>query len=488
MTHLIPSLSARQLADIFDISDATVLSLAKRNQIPCSYSSDTSGRKRPRFNLDAVASWLQSHPAFPLAGSSPLVRVKEAFKLRFPDAIAELKILDSEFSRKKRGKGFSLMKVHSKKFGFLYYVRYILNGSVVPSKWCTHTNNRDKAALFALSNRERLLPAYFQKKNAAMPYLKQNMFALLELYYAKDSAFLRECKARGRTLSEKTRSVYYHFVTNVFIPFLREKKIKTFDALTPPLMVDLQNRLLLDKGNKPVTVNRYFSALNSMFSHFLMKGCVDENVLSKVKPLKEVGSVARGCHEIERLRGVFNAAWEDETSYMLCLMIYATGMRNGEIARIRLKDVVEKGGEYFINVCKSKTRNGLRLVPLHGFVYGKLNGYIQENNIQADDYIFSKKGYNQSAVYKNANGTLGARLGVGGGELESEGITYYSGRHYWKTLMNAEKLGEDAEEYFMGHKVSREVRKRYNHKDKQGEEKIIEAARKIFAILDTRLF
>jgi hypothetical protein len=53
--------------------------------------------------------------------------------------------------------------------------------------------------------------------------------------------------------------------------------------------------------------------------------------------------------------------------------------------------------------------------------------------------------------------------------------------------MNAEELG-DVEEYFMGHKVSRDVAKRYNHRDKQGQEKILEKAREVFAILDKRLF
>jgi hypothetical protein len=40
----------------------------------------------------------------------------------------------------------------------------------------------------------------------------------------------------------------------------------------------------------------------------------------------------------------------------------------------------------------------------------------------------------------------------------------------------------------MGHKVSAEVRKRYNHKDKRGVEKMAEKAREVFGILDEWLF
>jgi hypothetical protein len=53
--------------------------------------------------------------------------------------------------------------------------------------------------------------------------------------------------------------------------------------------------------------------------------------------------------------------------------------------------------------------------------------------------------------------------------------------------MNACKLG-DIEEYFMGHKVSSDVSKRYNHLDRQGKERIAAKAREVFKILDKQLF
>jgi hypothetical protein len=54
-------------------------------------------------------------------------------------------------------------------------------------------------------------------------------------------------------------------------------------------------------------------------------------------------------------------------------------------------------------------------------------------------------------------------------------------------MLDAEKLG-DVEEYFMGHKTGGDVAKRYNHKDKQGEKKLLEKAGKVFKILDKYLF
>jgi integrase len=82
---------------------------------------------------------------------------------------------------------------------------------------------------------------------------------------------------------------------------------------------------------------------------------------------------------------------------------------------------------------------------------------------------------------------LAKKLKVSGDELEKQKITFYSGRHFWKTLMSSEGLGDDIEEFFMGHKVSGDVAKNYNHKDKQGKGKLLEKVREVFAILDRKL-
>jgi integrase len=89
-------------------------------------------------------------------------------------------------------------------------------------------------------------------------------------------------------------------------------------------------------------------------------------------------------------------------------------------------------------------------------------------------------------MYNQANALLGKKLKLSEGDLK--GITFYSGRHFWKTLMSSEGLGEDIEEFFMGHKVSGDVSKNYNHKDKRGREKLLEKAKEVFAILDKKLF
>jgi integrase len=141
-------------------------------------------------------------------------------------------------------------------------------------------------------------------------------------------------------------------------------------------------------------------------------------------------------------------------------------------------------GTRFIDVKESKTENGVRLVPLHEFVYEKLAAWIKKRGIEEDAPIFaSAKPYD----FIKACLSLGKRLGFDKAGLKAQNIGFYSGRHYWKTLMNANGLG-DIEEYFMGHKVSKDVSERYNHRDKQGQKRLLAKAREVFKILDKTLF
>jgi integrase len=160
-------------------------------------------------------------------------------------------------------------------------------------------------------------------------------------------------------------------------------------------------------------------------------------------------------------------------------------MRNCEIKRIKLEDIQAIDGCRFVSVKKSKTPNGVRLAPVHDFVYRKLKAWAVKNRKDSHNLLFD---YRNAGPFNFANNELARMLKVSDEELESENITFYSGRHYWKTLMNAEGLGEDIEEIFMGHKVVSNVAKLYNHRDKQGKKMLAKKAAQVFSILDRCIF
>jgi integrase len=381
-----------------------------------------------------------------------------------------------------RGRGYFLSKVPSRKNGFTYYVRYYDRGMVIPSRWSTGTNDPVTANVFAVKNRGKKLNAYYRGLHEPR---EKTMYSVMRNYYKSGSEYLAIERNRGRKISDHTAGAYYHFVVKRAIPFLRRNGVRNFDDITPPLIAKMQNCMLLK--NKPQTVNYFIGGIKKIFDHLVTHGSITENVFKKIEPLivPDDKKGTTGCHDISDVKGVFNKRWPDPLSYMLCLLIYTTNLRNNEIEKIKMADILKIGPVYFIDIKESKTKNGVRLVPLHPFVYKKIVSFAGDNN----GFLFLKgRGKtNQSTVYREAADMMGTMMGKTSEYMEKERIAFYSGRSYWKTLMNAGGLG-DVEEYFMGHKVSSDVAKRYNHKDKQGRDMLVKKAREVFAIFDKRLF
>jgi integrase len=394
---------------------------------------------------------------------------------QYPNTIIALNMIDREYSLPKRRKGFSLVKVESKKHGYLLYVRFSHNGKTLPTKWNTHTKDPEEAEKFARENKARLVENYLQKKD-------QRIYAMLESFYEKK----HEDDIYSIRISERARRDYQSIIAKKFIPFLKIEKITCFEQLTAISLHKFQDHLLANKI-KPQTVNNNVNAVRKVLASLTRKGIIQDNPGTKIKsiPVKHDDKEARGCYELNKLSGVFNKKWKDDTSMLLCLLIYTTGMRNIEIERMKFEDIDNIDGCFFIHIKKSKTPSGIRMVPLHDFVYRKLKTWAVKNKKTPQSILFD---FRNAYVFSNAASCLREQLGVSEEEAEAENITFYSGRHFWKTLMSAEGLGEYIEEVFMGHKVSHNVAKLYNHRDKQGKEMMVKKAQQVFSILDRCIF
>lgn len=120
---------------------------------------------------------------------------------------------------------------------------------------------------------------------------------------------------------------------------------------------------------------------------------------------------------------------------------------------------------------------------MHENVYSEIIAYSDKK--EPNEFIF-KKVFDRD--FLKANCDLAKALNINKDIIDEENITFYSGRHFWKTLMSAEDLGEGIEEYFMGHKVTDDVARLYNHRDKAGKERMLQKAQKVISILDRCIF
>lgn len=376
---------------------------------------------------------------------------------------------------------YSIVARYGKK-GKVYYVRYFENNKMIPSQWSAGTADYREAESFARDSRERILNSYINRKEGKV------LYNVLNNYYLKASPYLIIDAARGRKINETSRQILHGFIVNTFIPFLKENRIKNFSEVKPATISRFQNYLLIEKGLLPQSINRQLGGIKAIFSHLYMTGVIEQNLIKDIAPLRTINNRIRGCYSMDEMAGIFKNTWEDKKSYLLCSLIYTAGLRNSEIQYLKVKDLIAKNDIHFLSVTKSKTSSGIRFVPIHPKIKNTLDQWIAENSLSADDFLLIKN--NKQRIYnaaRKANNYLGSLLGKTPDETASQNITFYSGRHFYKTMLNLYNLG-DIEELFMGHKVSKKVSERYNHKDKRGEKELLNEARKALDIIDRTLF
>jgi integrase len=396
-----------------------------------------------------------------------------------PTILKALRLIDHEYTATRKPKGYNLFKRGHKKLGCVYYVRYWHEGRMLPSKWSTRTNDYAKACEFARQKRETIISEYYGRNGGEVHRFFE------KFYDMGNPVYVSECTRNGE-LTEEKRKRYRSVIINEFIPFMKEKRIHLFEEISVPFLDDFQDSLLA-KGNKAVSVNNQLVAVGKVLKYLTRKGLIKINPYLNLPavPVKQEEKRTRGCYELNRMKGIFNdeKRWEDKVSYLLNLIIHTTDMRNSEIRRISKRDIKTIEGCRFIEIRESKTSNGLRLIPLHETVYEKIKIYAK--GMYDDELIF---GGFLCHKFMKASQDLGKMLGVSEEYMKQNNITFYSGRHFWKTLMNANGLGEEIEEIFMGHRVSSNVAKLYNHRDKRGKELLVKKAKEVFAILDKCIF
>jgi integrase len=468
-------LSERQLADVFQIGEHTIATLVQSGLIPHTLNGITN---TVQFSAPAIANWLRQGPILlPDSSAPPVTRLRQQYQSLYPEAVRTLLDLDKQIAPPRIAKYYYLSKVPNRRIGFVYYVRYLEDGKLVPSRWSTRTNNCELAKKFAEDNREHILADYHKKRS-----VQENFYNVIEQYYEADSKYLKDDLLMGRTLCEHNRKRALDDAKNDFAPFLKQNGVQGFSGVTPATLVRYQ-KYLRSKGLSPKTVNQRMGTLSAMFKQFVLLELAPSNPFKGITRLKVTDDTvnARGCHDIEKTLGVFDEKWANQTDFLLCLLIYSTGLRNSELRRATVGDVFLRDNAHFLDIKRSKTKNGERLVPLHPFVCSKLD------LARPPDAPLIPIPSNPGKHFVDANRTLGHKLGMTPEQLEAEHITFYSGRHFYKTMLNDGGLG-DAEEYFMGHKTSSDVEKTYNHRDRQGQKKIVEVTAKLFQILDSRLF
>jgi integrase len=348
---------------------------------------------------------------------------------------------------------YYLIKRQSKKYGFIYNVKYLdpETGKILPTKFSTGTNDKIQAVQWAEQNKDACLKSYFENGKAEL--------AILENFYGVNSKFLVLEAMDGRKLQDKSRNNYYAFMKRYIIPFFQSKKIQHLNRIKTLHIRELKASLT-KKGLSPTTMNQNLNSLKKAFAllkeqELMTTDFSNYNFSTRGGKRNEQKRV---IYPVAILNGIFSKHWENNLSKLLCMMIYFTGARNSELLRVCFTDIESLNGVFFLNVRGTKSDNAQRKVPLHPVLYKALEKHITDKGMNKNAAIF--KGV-YCEVFRQANFAMGELLGYTEKQLINKGICFYSGRHTFKTILT---LGNDMRivdlsvnfvEMFLGHNFSR---------------------------------
>jgi len=357
---------------------------------------------------------------------------------------------------KNENRKYYLFKRPSKKKGYIYQMNLIdpENGVRLPTKYSTGKSKKEEAEQWAEQNYKSCLAKYNGKAE----------LTLLDTYYSKESPYFKYEEYEGRKLSPDTLKDRQNFMKRYITPFLQSQKVRFLSQITPLIIRELKNFLISKNNLTQQTINRNLNSLKRALIVFYDNGKisydfrdVDFNVKSAKKAVRK-----RNVYPFSVLKGVFSKQWKTPLYKILNMFIYFTGMRNSEIKRIQMNDIIPINDVYFLDVKGTKTANAKRTVPIHPTLYKELKNYVKANKIKDDTAIFTGICYD---TFCRARWEMGSLLGYTKDQLYDKNICFYSGRHSCKKIFkvgNEEGIGNvglHIQEMIFGRSHSKKVLK-----------------------------
>mgnify|MGYP000249274726 CR=1 FL=1 len=139
-------------------------------------------------------------------------------------------------------------------------------------------------------------------------------------------------------------------------------------------LIDKKNKIL-DKYDKleKRTIDSYITRYKTLFNYFLDNDFIYNNYFMSIKKMSDNSNNSfknfidkqdtYNIFEIEEIEELLTKITDKEikTSIIISLLL---GLRVGEIFNLKKEDIKKVKDNYFINVTKSKTKSGIRTIPL----------------------------------------------------------------------------------------------------------------------------
>ncbi len=223
---------------------------------------------------------------------------------------------------------YFIYKRKSKKFGHIFYFKFYLEDGTLSKGKSTSCTNLEDAKAFC----DRLMEL---KK----PRNKTDFFTTYaDDFFNTGSLWVRDRKLT-REITESTRKRHEQKLKYQIMPFFRGYRM---DEMTVTAVKKFR-LFLIEKGElSRKTINDVLSTLKLILDSALEDGIMEKNPCKTLVPLKS-HSRTRNCFTLEEACKILDRKnWVNETAWLFNVVACVTGLRKGEIYRVR-PAVIKKG-------------------------------------------------------------------------------------------------------------------------------------------------
>ena len=254
-----------------------------------------------------------------------------------------------------------------------------------------------------------------------------------------------------KKISPATRKSYDLTVQD----FIRFYKGKSFVSGIVVADMTRFREYLGEKGNTARTIDKKLSTLKTIFNFAIDQGYYVGKNPAQIKSLLTKKQKATGgflIFEEDEIKALFDCDWfreqreKDPDYYWSCLLVLLTGARHEEITLLKKGQFKQSDkGTYFIQIRESKTKAGIREVPIPS----------QLMEMGLADFINNKEPHIQVFRYKegNALGKKFARHIKDVAKIDRGRLVLHSLRKFLNDLMMKNGVSLEARCQFIGHEI-----------------------------------